>query len=103
MRMLSWPNLNLVFADYDPASGAITGRRTFVYYAHFNYEGGESVPTLETERGVRLGSPAADATAGQPGARVNDYGVWTTDGVWIDFDGTGTVNRITAGTELCTA
>lgn len=102
MRVMQWPNLNIVLADYDPTTGAF-GKRTFVAYSHFSYDANPLSPELETDRGVRLRSPAADAIAGQPGANIYDYGVTTTDGMWIGFNSDGAVNSITAGTELCQA
>jgi hypothetical protein len=105
MRYLIWPSLSLTFAEYEPAEGRISERRTFVAYSYYEYEPGQDTLNLQTDRGLRLGSPIAEAAAAHPDAKIDEGGgggwVYAPDEFNGDFDQFGKLFRIVAGTWLC--
>jgi hypothetical protein len=103
IRYLVWPSMTLAFAEYDPAVGGISERRTFVSYSYYEYEPGDDVFDLATDRGVRLGSTVTEAVAAYPNASVDTGFVFERDVFEGGFDDGGNLFRMFAGVELCEA
>jgi hypothetical protein len=101
MRIVSWANLSIVFAEYDPALAQVVDRRTFVAYRYRIDDSGADLLGLKTDRGLRLGDEPEHVRSLYPASTIDLD--WFFEPGEIDgwFSTSGTVSGLVAGTDLC--